>query len=140
MQEQWFAEMTSQKMREARADDYNNGRWHGWNGGECPVHPKSVVLFIFPDESFSYLAGITDWSSPCLFKVVEPYTEPTIAAIEAQPAPDVAKLVEAVSMARRRLETIADEAWIGDARDFKRRIPSVFSEWDEALAALEEKK
>ena len=23
--------------------DYNDGKWHGWNGGECPVHPKSVV-------------------------------------------------------------------------------------------------
>lgn len=23
--------------------DYNDGEWHGWNGGECPVHPKSRV-------------------------------------------------------------------------------------------------
>jgi len=23
--------------------DYNDGKWHGWNGGECPVHPESVV-------------------------------------------------------------------------------------------------
>lgn len=23
--------------------NYNDGKWHGWNGGECPVHPESVV-------------------------------------------------------------------------------------------------
>jgi hypothetical protein len=23
--------------------DYNDGKWHGWGGGECPVHPKSEV-------------------------------------------------------------------------------------------------
>lgn len=23
--------------------DYNNGQIHGWNGGECPVHPETVV-------------------------------------------------------------------------------------------------
>lgn len=23
--------------------DYNDGKWHGWNGGECPVHPKTQV-------------------------------------------------------------------------------------------------
>ena len=25
------------------APNYNDGKWHGWNGGECPVHPKTVV-------------------------------------------------------------------------------------------------
>ena len=25
--------------------DYNDGKFHGWNGGECPVHPKTVVEF-----------------------------------------------------------------------------------------------
>ena len=23
--------------------DYNNGQIHGWNGGECPVHPETQV-------------------------------------------------------------------------------------------------
>jgi len=23
--------------------NYNDGKWHGWGGGECPVHPESVV-------------------------------------------------------------------------------------------------
>ena len=25
--------------------DYNNGQIWGWNGGECPVHPKTVVRY-----------------------------------------------------------------------------------------------
>lgn len=24
--------------------DYNDGKIHGWNGGECPVHPETVVM------------------------------------------------------------------------------------------------
>lgn len=23
--------------------DWNNGKIHGWNGGECPVHPETLV-------------------------------------------------------------------------------------------------
>lgn len=23
--------------------NYNDGKWHGHNGGECPVHPETVV-------------------------------------------------------------------------------------------------
>ena len=29
--------------------NYNDGKWHGWNGGECPVHPKSVDDVVFDD-------------------------------------------------------------------------------------------
>lgn len=27
--------------------DYNDGKWHGWNGGECPVHPDSLVVTVW---------------------------------------------------------------------------------------------
>lgn len=30
--------------------DYNDGKWHGWNGGKCPVHPKSNVCGIYMDN------------------------------------------------------------------------------------------
>jgi hypothetical protein len=30
--------------------DYNDGKIHGWNGGECPVHPKSVVQVWFRSD------------------------------------------------------------------------------------------
>jgi|GEM_PF-4677144 len=25
--------------------DFNDGKIHGWNGGECPVHPKTMVHY-----------------------------------------------------------------------------------------------
>ena len=53
-------------------------------------------------------------------------------------APDaVARLVEAAQFTRNRLEIIASDAWNGDARDFKRSLMGIFSEFDEALAAME---
>lgn len=68
--------------------NYNDGKWHGWNGGECPVHPKSVVDMVWPsglDDSKAFrdvrLAGnfswgVSDTSLPMLFRVVEEYKEP----------------------------------------------------------------
>lgn len=29
--------------------DYNDGKWHGWNGGERPVHPDSVIEAAYGD-------------------------------------------------------------------------------------------
>lgn len=31
--------------------NYNDGKWHGWNGGKCPVHPESIVQVQFADET-----------------------------------------------------------------------------------------
>ena len=31
--------------------DYNDGNWHGWNGGECPVHKESEVVVRFRDRN-----------------------------------------------------------------------------------------
>ena len=61
--------------------DYNDGNWHGWNGGECPVHPKTVVEAIFDDGSGSGYPGPADcyiWDRwhPIAFRVVKPYREP----------------------------------------------------------------
>ena len=33
------------------APDYNDGLWHGWNGGECPVDPRSEVEWIWHDPA-----------------------------------------------------------------------------------------
>ena len=27
--------------------NYNDGKWHGWNGGECPVHPNTKVEVVY---------------------------------------------------------------------------------------------
>lgn len=29
--------------------NYNDGNWHIWNGGECPVHPETVVEVALTD-------------------------------------------------------------------------------------------
>ena len=29
--------------------DFNDGSWHSWNGGECPVHPKTVIRAVLCD-------------------------------------------------------------------------------------------
>jgi hypothetical protein len=60
--------------------DYNDGKWHGWNGSaECPVHHLSEVQ----------VGGETDnvwtakragqevaWSNVIVFRVTKPYREP----------------------------------------------------------------
>lgn len=68
--------------------DYNDGLWHGWNGGECPVHPKSSVEAVFrsqvtPPFSCSIRpAASWDWSAPAsfvvAFRVIKPYREPRV--------------------------------------------------------------
>lgn len=64
--------------------DYNDGKWHGWNGGECPVHPKSVVEAVWKSgctlKIDSRLAKHFVWdsfaSSIIAFRVVKEYREP----------------------------------------------------------------
>lgn len=60
--------------------DYNDGKWHGWNGGECPVDPDSECEFIDPvddtqnDEPIVSFASarMHDWDCPVLFRVTKP--------------------------------------------------------------------
>ena len=65
--------------------DYNDGNWHGWNGGECPVHPQSECDFIDPvadaQNDTPYVGSgpaiAHDWArDPVLFRVVKEYREP----------------------------------------------------------------
>jgi hypothetical protein len=62
--------------------DYNDGKWHGWNGGECPVHPETQGDFVFEDGNIlcKRLVGEWDWDDTNLpiiaFRVVTPYVEP----------------------------------------------------------------
>ena len=59
--------------------DYNDGKWHGWNGGECPVDPKSEVEWIWHDPAQNTagksegLASRAAWRSHVLkFRVTKP--------------------------------------------------------------------
>ncbi len=74
--------------------DYNDGNWHGWNGGECPVHPESMVKAIaangnvksdqFTPALIERAADTIDWGklgdakrAPIVaFSVTKPYVEP----------------------------------------------------------------
>jgi hypothetical protein len=31
--------------------NYNDGSWHGWNGGECPVHEDSRVDIVWLEDN-----------------------------------------------------------------------------------------
>lgn len=31
--------------------NYNDGKWHGWDGGECPVHTESVIEYLWNGSS-----------------------------------------------------------------------------------------
>jgi len=67
--------------------DYNDGKWHGWNGGECPVHPETVIEVIYAAASDKTaikeeaLAKYCEWGNECdtpiiAFRVITPYVEP----------------------------------------------------------------
>jgi hypothetical protein len=59
--------------------DYNDGKWHGWNGGECPVHPETVVEVSYDnnldiDKACKY-SWLHDGQSDdiIVFRVIKPY-------------------------------------------------------------------
>ena len=69
-------------------EDYNSGKWIGWNGGECPVHPQSIVEAVWHDPRQN-AAGMTGprpakvengvklaWSNVVRFRVVKEHREP----------------------------------------------------------------
>jgi hypothetical protein len=59
------------------AADYNDGNWHDWRGGECPVHPKSEVKAQeLNGPWWQAIAEQNDWPSfRGRFRVVTPYIE-----------------------------------------------------------------
>ena len=60
--------------------DYNDGKWHGWNGGECPVHTESVVQVSTCEGWHTERAGNWNWDDKktpiSSFRVVNEYREP----------------------------------------------------------------
>jgi hypothetical protein len=65
--------------------DYNDGLIHGWNSGECPVHPESVVEVWLRNDTADfteYTAGKCRWShlksdqDIIAFRVVKQHVEP----------------------------------------------------------------
>ena len=70
------------------SEKYIEGKWYGWNGGECPVHPETVVDAIYLIEKDlvtlqeSRCAEYWLWNSISLpiiaFRVVKHYVEPKV--------------------------------------------------------------
>lgn len=66
------------------AVNYNDGKWHGWNGGECPVHSETVVeVRSWAGCSRTVAAkSIASWnddlaqSQPVAFRVIKEHREP----------------------------------------------------------------
>lgn len=66
--------------------DYNDGKWPGWDGGECPVHPETVVEYVWNGSaglvSQTEKAGSgLGWMSTgkyhmIAFRVIKEYREP----------------------------------------------------------------
>ena len=62
--------------------DYNDGKWHGWNGGECPVHPETVVEVLHAENGIldELVASVNLWDHENLiaFRVIKEYRESVI--------------------------------------------------------------
>lgn len=66
--------------------DYKPGIWYGWNGGECPVHPRTVVEIATSGTrggTGEDYAGEFIWNGPdhrgnpiVAFRVVKEYRQP----------------------------------------------------------------
>lgn len=67
--------------------NYNDGKWHGWNGGECPLHPNTKVEameywdHMIPEHHEESKASDLKWEGDAqyrvvVFRVVQEYKEP----------------------------------------------------------------
>ena len=60
--------------------NYNDGNWHGWIKGGCPVHPCTIVEILHAENGilFERKAGITAWNDANLiaFRVIKEHKEP----------------------------------------------------------------
>ena len=64
---------------------YVTGQIYGWNGGECPVHPETIVqVWLRRDTSDRQCAKGFSWShlrssgDIVCFQVITPYAEPKV--------------------------------------------------------------
>lgn len=70
----------------------NDGKIHGWNGGECPVHPETVVECWMRVDGWAHCkAGELDWGHSeksfdiIAFRVVKEYVEPKVIWVNEYP-------------------------------------------------------
>lgn len=66
-------------LQEIEMTDYNDGKWHNWDGGECPVHKYTHVWCVVKEGTVSNIhAESANWSVGGVeaFKVINEYKEP----------------------------------------------------------------
>jgi hypothetical protein len=75
--------------------NWNDGTIHGWNGGDCPVHPETVVKVYFEDQlprkgaacDFCWTLDTTGLDVDIIaFRVVKPYVEPKVIWVNEYPS------------------------------------------------------
>lgn len=84
------AEAYAEELEKAMKKDWNDGTIHGWNGGDCPVHPETVVEYWLWNGGCSDTTragclwwGHSDSDVDCdiiAFRVVKEYVEPALPA------------------------------------------------------------
>ena len=67
--------------------NYNDGKWHGWNGGQRSVHPRTVIELVTVDGLMikDRTAVITKWSGTFLFRVTKEHKEPREVFLSKDP-------------------------------------------------------
>lgn len=73
--------------------NYNDGTIHGWNGGDCPVHPETVVEYWMREGGNSECkAGKLRWKHTensgdiIAFRVIKQHVEPKVIWVNEYPA------------------------------------------------------
>lgn len=71
-----------------QSEKYIEGQWYGWNGGECPVHPETVVDVVLCSTDargvYIYKGGYAEyweWDDEVrviAFRVVKHHVEPKV--------------------------------------------------------------
>lgn len=74
--------------------NYNDGKIHGWNGGDCPVHPETEVKYWLRNmviATETYRATGLRWTHRdesgdiIAFQVVKAYVEPKVIWVNEYP-------------------------------------------------------
>lgn len=62
--------------------NYNDGKWQGWNGGDCPLHPETVVEVVLDNGSLVKGEFASRWfwdidsTRIIAFRVIKEHKEP----------------------------------------------------------------
>jgi len=78
------------------SEKYVEGQWYVWSGGECPVHPETVVdvvmettkgfATLYEKKLARWWVGIEDDEAPTIaFRVVKHHVEPKVIWVNEYP-------------------------------------------------------